>query len=344
MSNLFKGVVKLPQKNYEEIIKNKTTTINGVVINYDANIVYISESLNMTLNTEQTITSLKNFTGGIKKNNIDLATINDVPAVVDSLDNTTSTSALSANQGKVLNDKISNLMSTINGSISSFTFDTLSSIIDAFGITADITNPADSYVVGKNTITYKGETKTLKNGDVFYIVDTNVSDYWFSLDDKTIYKLETQKIDLENYVEKETLEDYLPLTGEKTITGNLDFAAGIGLTGSDINLKYNGKNLAFMSDIPTDHLTSNDLINYVQKTQYASSSSAGLVKTQSSYGINLNVSDGTISIAAATNAEIEAKTNTYKPIVPANLEKAVTSIGDSRYGRISVSDDVLIIE
>ena len=328
MGNTLKGIIKLSQSRYEELLKNKTIIVDGVTINYDPLVLYDVEVPKVTTNTSQSITGEKDFTGGIKKNGVDIATINDVPAIVDSLDKAISTSALSANQGKVLNDKISNIVATLNGTSSSFTFDTLSSVISAFGLSIDVTTPSDSYVVGKNTIIYNNGTKTLKNGDVFYIIDTNVPDYWFSLDDMKLYKMETMKVDLSSYVKNETLDLYFPLTGNKTITGNINLGDNVGITGSSNYLKYNNANLAFYSELP----------------KFANSSTPGLVKTQSSYGINLNSSDGTLSIAAATEAEILAKTNTYKPIVPANLEKAVTTIGDSRYGRISVVDDVIVIE
>ena len=36
----------------------------------------------------------------------------------------------------------------------------------------------------------------LHNGDTFLIVDIDVPDYWYSKDDKTLYKLETNKIEI----------------------------------------------------------------------------------------------------------------------------------------------------
>ena len=68
-----------------------------------------------------------------------------------------------------------------------------------------------------------------------------------------------------------------------------------------------------------------DLTNYVKNTDYATSSTVGLVKANGSSGITVN-SAGNISVVKATENDIDAKTNNYKPIVPSNLEYAVKSV------------------
>ena len=58
-----------------------------------------------------------------------------------------------------------------------------------------------------------------------------------------------------------------------------------------------------------------DLSNYVQKTDYATYSTAGIVKANMNYGTMVG-NDGTISIAPATNTNIKEGTSaTYRPIV-----------------------------
>ena len=68
-----------------------------------------------------------------------------------------------------------------------------------------------------------------------------------------------------------------------------------------------------------------DLTNYVKNTDYATANNVGLVKANGSSGISVN-SAGGIGVVKATDTEIDAKSNSYKPIVPANLEYAVKSI------------------
>lgn len=49
------------------------------------------------------------------------------------------------------------------------------------------------------------------------------------------------------------------------------------------------------------------------------------------YGFKTNTAGTNILLAMATNADIDSRTSTYKPIVPSNLEYAVRSVGDNRY-------------
>lgn len=238
MSNLFKGIVKLAEEQYKQLKKDGSITVGDITIDFDEYTLYVTdysidseidinsenavsnkaianalkEKANksdipdgvVTIDGEQNIEGNKNFKGNITKNEIDLATINDIPPIADSLDQNVSTSTLSAKQGKVLNDKINSLVENISGKVQSFSIDTLSEFGSLFGI--ELTNPIDSFVVSTNVINYKGKNYTLKTGDIFLIVDVSVPDYWFSLDDMTIYKLETSKIDLTNYVTNEKFE------------------------------------------------------------------------------------------------------------------------------------------
>ena len=68
-----------------------------------------------------------------------------------------------------------------------------------------------------------------------------------------------------------------------------------------------------------------DLVNYVKFTNYATSSKAGVVKYNVSFGIGVN-SEGYVYTVAATQKEIDLKTTSRKPIVPSNLDYAVRSV------------------
>ena len=84
-----------------------------------------------------------------------------------------------------------------------------------------------------------------------------------------------------------------------------------------------------------------DLTNYVTNTDYATSSVGGTVKVTSSNGIMVD-STGQISINKATNIEIDGKTNNYKPIVPANLDYAVSSIVGHHETKTQAQYDALV--
>jgi hypothetical protein len=67
-----------------------------------------------------------------------------------------------------------------------------------------------------------------------------------------------------------------------------------------------------------------DLTNYVKKTDYATSSKVGLMRPAN--GLFVSGNTGAIVIACASNAQIDAKTDKYYPIVPNNLNYAVNSV------------------
>lgn len=72
-----------------------------------------------------------------------------------------------------------------------------------------------------------------------------------------------------------------------------------------------------------------DLSNYVQKTDYATATTAGVVKVPDDSGIELET-DGGICIKAANDSEIAARTESCRPVVPSNLNNAVkASLSDN---------------
>lgn len=68
-----------------------------------------------------------------------------------------------------------------------------------------------------------------------------------------------------------------------------------------------------------------ELTNYIKNTDYATNTKHGVIKTGSTHGLGVTV-NGDLYIAQANNSEIDAKTNTKKPIVPATLNYAVGSV------------------
>lgn len=76
-----------------------------------------------------------------------------------------------------------------------------------------------------------------------------------------------------------------------------------------------------------------DMADYVKKTDIATGTTAGLCTiSYNKYTSGLNIdSRGMISIAMADNSQIDAKSSKVQPIVPANLDYAVKSVGDGYY-------------
>ena len=114
-----------------------------------------------------------------------------------------------------------------------------------------------------------------------------------------------------------SIVDELPLAGEK-MTLYLVPKEG---TNNDVYDEY----IWIEQTASFEHLgtTAVDLTDYVKNTDYASSSKAGVVKTNVSTGVS--ITSGLLYVVKATDDEITAKTNLYKPIVPNNLDYAVKS-------------------
>jgi hypothetical protein len=85
-----------------------------------------------------------------------LAFISDIPSVVDALNSQDSSKTLSANQGRILNEKITNIVETLNSKNQAFTIQSLSDLGTLFNI--DITEIKNEYGVETSTITYKDKT------------------------------------------------------------------------------------------------------------------------------------------------------------------------------------------
>lgn len=78
------------------------------------------------------------------------------------------------------------------------------------------------------------------------------------------------------------------------------------------------------SDLEDNYLTEHqDLSNYVQKTDYATKDgNYGLVKINVNKGLTIAESDGTLITNTASDSEIKAGDNMYKPIVPGSSHQA----------------------
>lgn len=61
--------------------------------------------------------------------------------------------------------------------------------------------------------------------------------------------------------------------------------------------------------------------DFVQISQYATNSRAGIVKASNSYGVAMSAAD--LQVYKASTTDIASKTHNYRPIVPSNLDYAV---------------------
>lgn len=127
---------------------------------------------------------------------------------------------------------------------------------------------------------------------------------------------------------KLSIVDVLPETGEKMM---LYLVPKEG-SGNDVYNEY-----IWIDDTLSFEFigtTAVDLTDYVKNTDYASYSTAGVVKVHSgTYGLSLNTTNGVIHTAKATETMINTKTSQYHPIVPYNLDYAVkTSVTTNTIG------------
>lgn len=92
---------------------------------------------------------------------------------------------------------------------------------------------------------------------------------------------------------------------------------------SDLSTIRSGASLGETSVQPNDNITLlTNNAGYVTETDYATTTTGGVVKVSASGGTAMNAS-GVITTQRAMDAEIAAKTNAYKVIVPRNLDYAV---------------------
>jgi len=99
-------------------------------------------------------------------------------------------------------------------------------------------------------------------------------------------------------------------------------------------------------EMAAEHLRADsaEIGGYVKTTDRLAPDKFGIVRVPGletgEYGLKLNTAGTGLLIAFASDAEIRAKANTYKPITPAHLDCAVTTVGDSRYWSKNGTDSI----
>ena len=164
----FSGVVVLSEKKYKELEEKGKIESTKLYTN------------SQFINTPTKISQLDNDEQYLKEGDI---------KIVNTLNSSSNTSALSALQGKKLNDRLQRVEGEVNGTTKSFTVENLAELGNLFGM--DINGVSDYYSVNTSEILYRNNGYSLSNGDTFLIVETEVPDYWFSKDNLCLYKMET---------------------------------------------------------------------------------------------------------------------------------------------------------
>lgn len=193
--------------------------------------------------------------------------------------------------------------------------------------------------------------ESIKNSDglsVYYftVSSTDVSPYLWTATGFRIFSgwqarptmddVPTKMSELSNDVNFVSDSNYLHTdnnytTAEKTKLSGIDEGANNYILPSDVvkdskyvhtDNNYTTAEKTKLSNLPSESELEN---NYVQVTDIATDTTPGLVKVASTSGIELE-SDGSICVNAATEEEIDARTESCRPIVPANLDYAVRSV------------------
>lgn len=129
-----------------------------------------------------------------------------------------------------VDEQVDDVREVAEGKTKSFTVISLSDLGTLLGIdTSVVTN---EYTIKSITITYKSKVYELKQGDMFFIVDTSVPDYWVSVDDMKLYKMETTKVDLTDYVKK----NHYATTSVKGLV-SIPAWSGLTISGGQVWLK-----------------------------------------------------------------------------------------------------------
>lgn len=128
-----------------------------------------------------------------------------------------------------VDEEVRQVREVAEGKTKSFTISTLTDLGTLLGI--DTSTIADEYTITSTTINYKEQSIELKQGDIFLIVDTGVPDYWVSVDDMKIYKMETMKIDLTEYVKN---TDIANGTNAGVVKVNTSAGYGVGILESGV--------------------------------------------------------------------------------------------------------------
>lgn len=122
------------------------------------------------------------------------------------------------------------------------------------------------------------------------------------------------------------------------ITNKADLVSG-GTTGNFVSLDANG-NITDSGHSHSDYLTQHQsLSNYVQKTDYATQSTGGVVKVDEN-NTSVRITNGVLDVAKATQSNVKTGTETGEVLTPANQHYSVF-YGLAKIAGVDEKDSVL---
>ena len=157
-----------------------------------------------------------------------------------------------------------------------------------------------------------GHRKTITNTIPFEVTNEVVENHYQTID---LTIPESSGVDIKLKVGASTVTSVNGMTGDVYLEiPSIEGLATEKQLEDGLDTKQPVGDYALKEEIPS-------LDGYVKDTDYANQDVAGVVKTWSNNGIS--ISNGTLYVVKAKDDEVTAKTNTTKPIVPANLDLAV---------------------
>lgn len=176
---------------------------------------------------------------------------------------------------------------------------------------------------------YDKNTVEEKFFNVNFLIDEAHSQFSFhEADDKNPHKVTAEQVDA---YDKETIDS--KLVRYDLMVENTNKELTIHKDDNDNPHRVTAEQVGSYTKEEVDKLVDNvdvDLSEYVKNTDYATNDKHGIIKGDTALGIRINTS-GAAYIDRATEAQIDAKADKFKPIVPSNLEYAVKSVGDGYY-------------
>lgn len=177
-------------------------------------------------------------------------------------------------------------------------------------------------------MTEKGLVKINQDKTIEYNVSVDLSNYIKNTDIATRDKLGIIKVGSGLDISNSSLYTVL------ASNANIDAKSNKFLVITPSNLNYAVKS-ALSGKINIDDMTEEEqlkarnVIGAIGKTDYAAAGKAGVIQLISngvSSGVAIDSSGHYLKLVRATNEVIDAKTNVFMPIVPANLDYAVRSV------------------
>ena len=159
-----------------------------------------------------------------------------------------------------------------------------------------------------------GHRKTITNTIPFEVTNEVVENHYQTID---LTIPESSGVDIKLKVGASTVTSVNGMTGDVYLEiPSIEGLATEKQLEEGLETKQPVGDYALKEEIPS-------LDGYVKNTDYASSSQAGVVKTSLGNGVHINASLHQLYVVKASDDEINAKTQNYKPIVPNNLDYAV---------------------